>query len=173
MTAPGRRLASGGFVMAPVPGREAVMKLSDMLATWADNARLFESKSADWQGEMTTRNEQMLAEIRAWQADTAARQEEMSRQVMGHLETAGDAMKTRWQQMQTAWEAQLAQMQAQGDQMRQAALKMPGGAEGKGFADWAEAYATQMTSFAQKMQAEAAGAIATATEARTKAGRKA
>lgn len=148
------------------------MKLSDMLSSMAENARLFEERSADWKSQMTGRNDEMMAEIRKWQAGAVERQDDLSRQLRGYMDEAGETLKTQWQQMQTTWEAQFAQLKKQGDEMREAALKTAGGKEGKAFAEWAEAYAAQMTSFAQKMQAEAAGAIATATEARAKSTRK-
>lgn len=148
------------------------MKLSDMLTSMAENARLFEQRSADWQSQMSSRNEEMMAEIRKWQAGAVERQDDLSRQLSGYMNEAGEALKTQWAQMQSTFETQFAQLKTQGDEMREAAMKTAGGKDGKGFADWAEAYATQMTSFAQKMQAEAAGAIATATEARAKSTRK-
>lgn len=144
------------------------MKLSDMLSSLAENARMFEERSADWQSEMSARNEEMLSGIRKWQASAVERQDDLSKQMGEYMDSAGDTLKTQWQQMQTNWETQFEQMKKQGDEMREVAQKAAGGKEGKGFSEWAEAYATQMTSFAQKMQAEAAKAITTATEARAK-----
>ena len=52
-------------------------------------------------------------------------------------------------------------------------MSAAGGTGGSAFADWAETYAAQMVAFTQKMQGESAKAIATATEARGKGGKKA
>ena len=148
------------------------MKLSDMFTSLAENARVFEARSADWQAQMAARNDEMQAQIRKWQSDAAACQDQLGAQLRSYFEDAGDTLKAQWQQMQHDWEAQLKKMHKQGEEMREAALKAAGGADGKGFADWAEAYAAQMASFAQKMQAEAANAIAAATEARAKSSNK-
>lgn len=138
------------------------MKLSDMFATLADNARVFEKRAAEWQDEMTARNEEMMASARKWQEATMQRQDEINTQMRGYFEEAGENVRTQWQTMQTAWEDQFQKMREKGDEMRAAAMKSGN------FPDWAEAYAAQMVSYAQKMQDEASNAIAAATEARAK-----
>ncbi len=138
------------------------MKLSDMFATLADNARAFEKRAAEWQDEMTARNDDMMASTRKWQEQAMQRQDEMNTQMRGYFEEAGENVRTQWQTMQTAWEDQFQRMREKGDEMRAAAVKSGN------FPDWAEAYAAQMVSFAQKMQDEASNAIAAATEARGK-----
>lgn len=140
------------------------MKLSDMFATLADNARAFEKRAAEWQGEMTARNDEMMASARKWQETTMQRQDEMNSQMRGYFEEAGENVRTQWQTMQAAWEDQFQKMRDKGEEMRTAAMKSGN------FPDWAEAYAAQMVSFAQKMQDEASNAIAAATEARAKGG---
>ncbi|MDP5305663.1 hypothetical protein [Paracoccus spongiarum] len=139
------------------------MKLSDMFSTLADNARMFEKRAAEWQDEMSSKNDEMMASARKWQETAMQRQEEMNQQMRGYFEQAGDNVRNQWHSMQTAWEDQFQKMREKGEEMRAAAMK-----NGQ-FPDWAEAYAAQMVSFAQKMQDEASNAIAAATEARGKA----
>lgn len=136
------------------------MKLSDMFSTLAENARNFEQRAAEWQSEMTSRNDDMMAGARKWQETALQRQEEVNKQVRTYFEDAGENVRNQWQTMQAAWEEQFQQMQQKGEEMRASALKSGH------FPDWAEAYAAQMVAFAQKMQDEAANAIAAATEAR-------
>ncbi|MFC0199077.1 hypothetical protein [Paracoccus rhizosphaerae] len=146
------------------------MKLSDMLTALADNTRNFEERMEAWQAAMTKNSEEAMDQARKWQESAMQRQEEMNRQIRAHMEGTSDTVRSQWQQMQQAWESQFETLQKQGEEMRTNAMKM-GGTDGKGFADWAEAYAAQMVGFAQKMQSEAASAIATATEARNKSGK--
>ncbi|MBM3605813.1 MAG: hypothetical protein FJX25_14040 [Alphaproteobacteria bacterium] len=148
------------------------MKMSDMLATLAENARIFEERMGAWQAEMSKNSENAMEQARKWQETAVQRQEEVNRQMSSYMESASEQVRNQWQQMQAAWESQFEKMRQQGEEMRANAMKMTGGAEGKGFADWAEAYAAQMVAFSQKMQGEAANAIATATEARSKSGKK-
>ena len=138
------------------------MKLSDMFSSLAENARMFEERSANWQSEMTARNDEMMAGIRKWQESAAERQEQMQRQMKEYFDQAGDQARAQWENMQKSWEDQFAAMKARGEEMRESASKMKGG----DFAAWSEAYAAQMVGFAQKMQDEATNAIAKATEAR-------
>lgn len=140
------------------------MKLSEMFSTLAENARMFEERASEWQQDLNARNEEMMANVRKWQEAAIQRQDEVNRQMRGYFDEAGENVRNQWQSMQTAWEEQFEKMKAKGEEMREAAKKMQGG----DFADWAEAYAAQMVGFAQKMQDEAANAIASATEARAK-----
>ncbi|RJK98671.1 hypothetical protein [Paracoccus siganidrum] len=140
------------------------MKLSDMFSTLAENARMFEERASEWQRDMNARNEEMMTNVRKWQEAAIQRQDEVNRQMRGYFDEAGENVRNQWQSMQAAWEEQFEKMKAKGEEMREAAKKMQGG----DFADWAEAYAAQMVGFAQKMQDEAANAIASATEARAK-----
>ena len=139
-----------------------MMKLSDMFAQLAENARSFEKRASEWQDEMNSRNDEMMASARKWQETAMQRQDEMNQQMRSYFEGAGEQVRTQWQTMQSAWEDQFAQMQKKGEDMRQSAMK------GGYFPDWAEAYAAQMVAFAQKMQDEASNAMAAATEARAK-----
>lgn len=148
------------------------MKMSDMLATLAENARIFEERMGAWQAEMSKNSEDAMEQARKWQETTVQRQEEVNRQLRTYMEGASEQVRNQWQQMQTTWETQFEKLRQQGEEMRANASKMTGGVEGKGFADWSEAYAAQMVAFAQKMQGEAANAIASATEARAKSGDK-
>lgn len=138
------------------------MKLSDMFSTLAENARSYEKRVAEWQDEMTARNDEMLASARKWQETAMQRQDEMNRQIHGYFEEAGENVRNQWQVMQTAWEDQFQKIREKSEEMRAQAMKSGT------FPEWAEAYAAQMVSFAQKMQDEAASAIAAATEARGK-----
>ena len=140
------------------------MKLSDMFSTLAENARMFEKRAAEWQDEVTARNDEMMASARKWQETAVQRHDEMNKQIRGYFEEAGENVRNQWQTMQSSWETQFQQMREKGEEMRTAAMK------GGNFPDWAEAYAAQMVSFAQKMQDEASNAIAAATEARAKGG---
>lgn len=142
------------------------MKLSDMFSTLAENARMFEKRAAEWQDEVTAKNDEMMASARKWQETAMQRQDEMNKQMRGYFEQAGDNVRAQWQTMQSAWEDQFKKMQDKGEEMRAAAMKSGH------FPDWAEAYAAQMVSFAQKMQDEASNAIAAATEARAKSAPK-
>lgn len=142
------------------------MKLSDMFASLADNARVFEKRAAEWQDEVSARSDDMMASARKWQENALQRQEEANEQIRGYFDEAGENVRGQWQQMQAAWEEQFKAMHDKGEEMREAAMKSGH------FPDWAEAYAAQMVSFAQKMQDEAANAIAAATEARAKTGGK-
>ena len=119
------------------------MILPDMLKTLTDNARQFQDRLTEWQAAMAKGQEEAMEQAR------------------------------QWQQMQKAWEDQFATMQKQGEEMRAKAMSAAGGTGGSAFADWAETYAAQMVAFTQKMQGESAKAIATATEARGKSGKKA
>lgn len=138
------------------------MKLSDMFSTLAENARTYEKRVAEWQDEITSRNDEMMASARKWQETAVERQDEMNRQIRGYFDEAGENVRNQWQTMQTAWEDQFQKMRDKAEEMRAAALKT-----GK-LPEWAEAYAAQMVGFAQKMQDEAANAVAAATEARGK-----
>lgn len=138
------------------------MKLSDMFSTLAENARTYEQRMAEWQDQMNVRNEEMMSSARKWQETTMQRQDEMNRQIRSYFEEAGENVRSQWQTMQSAWEDQFQKMREKGEEMRAAATKSGH------FPEWAEAYAAQMVGFAQKMQDEAASAIATATEARSK-----
>lgn len=138
------------------------MKLSDMFSTLAENARTFEQRAAEWQDEMSARNDEMMAGARKWQETARQRQDEMNKQMRGYFEEANENVRTQWQTMQSAWEDQFQKMREKGEEMRGQALKSGH------FPDWAEAYAAQMVAFAQKMQDEASNAIAAATEARAK-----
>ncbi len=138
------------------------MKLSDMFSTLAENARSYEQRMNEWQTEMTARNNEMLASAGKWQETAMQRQDEMNRQIRGYFEQAGENVRSQWQAMQTAWEDQFQQMRQKSEEMRAAAVRAGT------FPEWAEAYAAQMVGFAQKMQDEAASAIAAATEAKGK-----
>ena len=136
------------------------MKLSDMFSTLAENARTYEKRVAEWQDEMTSRNDEMMSSARKWQETAMQRQDEMNRQIRSYFEEAGENVRSQWQAMQTAWEDQFQKMREKGEEMRSQAMKSGN------FPEWAEAYAAQMVGFAQKVQDEAANAIAAATEAR-------
>lgn len=137
------------------------MKLSDMFSTLAENARTYEQRMAEWQASMSGGNGDMMAGARKWQETAMQRQDEMNRQMRSYFEAAGDNARQQWQTMQAAWDEQFQKMREKGEEMRAAATKSGH------FPEWAEAYAAQMVGFAQKMQDEAATAIATATNART------
>lgn len=143
------------------------MKLSDMFATLAENARDFEQRASQWQQDMTARNEEMMANIRKWQESAVQRQDEVNRQMRGYFDEAGENVRNQYAAIHSVWEEQFDKMKARAEEMRQSASKMQGG----DFADWAEAYAAQMVGFAQKIQEEAGNAIAAATEARAKSGK--
>lgn len=143
-----------------------MMKFSDMFANLADNARQFEERAAEWQNEMNSRNDDMMTSARKWQETAMQRQEEMNAQMRSYFEDAGENVRNQWQVMQSAWEEQFQKIREKGDEMREQAKK------GGHFPDWAEAYAAQMMSFAQRMQDEASNAIAAATEARAKGSKK-
>lgn len=138
------------------------MKLSDMFSTLAENARTYEKRMNEWQDAMTARNEDMMSGARKWQETAMQRQDEMNRQMRSYFEEAGENVRQQWQTMQAAWDDQFQKMREKGEEMRSTAMKSGH------FPEWAEAYAAQMVGFAQKMQDEAASAIATATEARSK-----
>ena len=136
------------------------MRLSDMFSTLAENARTYEKRVTEWQDNMSSRNDEMMASARKWQETAMQRQDEMNRQFQNYFEEAGENVRNQWQVMQTAWEEQFQKMRDKGEEMRAAAMKsghLP---------EWTEAYAAQMVGFAQKMQDEAANAIAVATEAK-------
>lgn len=135
------------------------MKLSDMFSTLTENARAYEKRVNEWQ-EMTGQNNEMMNTARKWQETAMQRQEDMNQQIRGYFEEAGENVRQQWQTMQAAWEEQFQKMREKGEEMRDAA-KSSGH-----FPEWAEAYAAQMVGFAQKMQDEAANAIAVATEAK-------
>ncbi len=138
------------------------MKLSDMFAQLAENARTFEKRAEEWQNELSSRNEELMASARKWQETAKQRQEELNKQMQRYFEEAGEKVREQWKTMQTSWEEQFEQLRKKGEEMREQAKK------GGYLPDWAEAYAAQMVSFAQKMQDEAANAMAAATEARAK-----
>ncbi|MCF3974780.1 hypothetical protein [Paracoccus salsus] len=138
------------------------MKLSDMFSTLADNARSFEKRAAEWQDQISSRNDEMMASAQKWQETALQRQDEMNKQMRSYFENANENVREQWEAMQAAWEEQFQKMREKGEEMRESAAK------GGQFPDWAEAYAAQMVAFAQKMQDEASNAIAAATEARAK-----
>lgn len=142
------------------------MKLSDMFSSLAENARSFEERVSEWQDQMTAQSDDMMVSARKWQEATMQRQEELNKQMQGYFDEAGENVRTQWEAMQNAWEEQFQTMQKKGEEMRASASKSGN------FADWAEAYAAQMVTFAQRMQDEAANAIAAATEARGKSDSK-
>lgn len=142
------------------------MMLPDMLKMLTDNARQFQDRLTEWQAAMAESQDKAMEQARQWQAQAMQQQQEVNARLMAQMEGAGEAMQAQWQQMQKTWEDQFAAMQKQGEEMR---ARMGGAPGGGAFADWAETYAAQMVAFTQKMQGEAAKAIATATEARGKA----
>ncbi|RJL01825.1 hypothetical protein D3P06_12080 [Paracoccus aestuarii] len=144
------------------------MILPEMLKMLTNNARQFQERMAEWQAAMAEGQDKAMEQARQWQAQAMQQQQEVNARLMDQMEGAGEAMQAQWQQMQKAWEDQFATMQKQGEEMRAKALSATGGKGGNAFADWAETYAAQMVAFTQKMQGEAANAIATATEARAK-----
>lgn len=152
-------------VPACYQGRNA-LKLSDMFSSLAENARSFEKRVGEWQEQMASRNDDMLDGARKWQEAAKQRQEELNKQIQTFMDEANENVRSQWQVMQTAWEEQFEKMRQKGEEMRTAANNL----KGNEFADWTEAYAAQMVAFAQKMQDEAANAIAAATEARGKDG---
>ena len=79
------------------------MKLSDMFSTLAENARTYEKRVAEWQDEMTSRNEDMMASARKWQEAALQRQDEMNRQIRSYFDEAGETVLHQWQTMQSAW----------------------------------------------------------------------
>ena len=149
------------------------MILPDMLKTLTDNARQFQERLTEWQAAMAKGQEEAMEQARQWQTQAMQQQQEVNARVMAQMEGASEAMQAQWQQMQKAWEDQFATMQKQGEEMRTKAMSATGGSGGNAFADWAETYAAQMVAFTQKMQGESAKAIATATEARGRSGKKA
>ena len=142
------------------------MKFSDMFATLADNARRMEERAAEWQNQMNVKNDEMMASTRKWQETALQRQDVMNAQMRSYFEEAGENVRGQLQVMQSAWEEKFQKMREKSEEMREQAMK------GGHFPDWAEAYAAQMVSFAQRMQDEASNAIAAATEARAKDGKK-
>lgn len=143
-----------------------MLKLSDLFSTLAENARSFESRVAEWQDDLSSRNEEMMSSARKWQEAAKERQDDMNQQMRTYFEEAGENARNQFQTFQQAWEDQFKKLQERGEEMRNTASKAKGG----DFAKWSEAYAAQMVAFAQKMQDEAANAIAAATEARGKSG---
>lgn len=139
------------------------MKLSDMFSNLAENARSFEKQANEWQQQLSSSNDDMLDGARKWQQAAMERQEELNKQMQGYFEEANDNIRTQWATMQSAWDEQLQKLRDQGEEMRKTAQS-----KGDDVAGWSEAYAAQMVAFAQKMQEEAASAIAAATEARSK-----
>lgn len=149
------------------------MILPDMLKTLTDNARQFQDRLTEWQAAMAKGQEEAMEQARKWQSSAMQQQQEVNAQIVAQMEGASETMKGQWQQMQKAWEDQFAAMQKQGEEMRAKAMSATGGSGSSAFADWTETYAAQMVAFTQKMQGEAANAIATATEARGKGSKKA
>ena len=149
------------------------MILPDMLKTLTENARQFQERLTEWQAAMAKGQEEAMEQARQWQAQAMQQQEEVNGRIKAQMAGASEAMQAQWQQMQKTWEDQFAAMQKQGEEMRTKAMSGTGGSGGNAFADWSETYAAQMFAFTQKMQGEAAKAIATATEARGKGGKKA
>lgn len=143
---------------------EKMMKLSDMFTNLAENARSFEKRVGEWQEQMNSKNDDMMDSARKWQDAAMQRQDEMNKQMQSFMDDASENVRSQWEVMQSAWEEQFQKMRGKGEEMRTAANNLKGG----DFADWTEAYAAQMVAFAQKMQDEAANAIAAATEARAK-----
>ncbi|WP_405405226.1 hypothetical protein [Paracoccus sp. Ld10] len=149
------------------------MILPDMLKTLTDNARQFQERLTEWQAAMAKGQDEAMEQARQWQAQAMQQQQEVNARIKAQMEGASEAMQSQWQQMQKTWEDQFATMQKQGEEMRTKAMSAVGGSGGgTAFADWAETYAAQMVAFTQKMQSESAEAIATATEARNKGGKK-
>lgn len=149
------------------------MMLPDMLKMLTDNARQFQDRLTEWQAAMAKGQDEAMEQARQWQSAAMKQQQEANARIVEQMEGASEAMRGQWEQMQKSWEDQFAAMRAQGEEMRSKTLSAAGGSGGTAFADWAETYAAQMVAFTQKMQGEAAKAIATATEARGKSSRKA
>lgn len=141
------------------------MKLSDMFATLAENAKLYEKRVSEWQDDLSSRGDEAMSGAKKWQETALQQQEEMNKQIRSYFDDAGENVRGQWQQMQDAWEEQFEKMRAKGEEMREAAGKL----QGQDMSKWTEAYAAQMVGFAQRMQDEAAKAVASASDVQKKA----
>lgn len=141
------------------------MKLSDMFATLAENAKLYEERVNEWQNDFSARSEEAMANARKWQETALKQQDEINQQIRSYFDEASENARGQWQVMQSAMEEQFEKMRAKGEEMRDAAGKF----QGSDVTKWGEAYAAQMVGFAQRMQDEAAKAVASVSEMQSKA----
>lgn len=144
---------------------EREMKLSEMLASLSRNAQEFEKRAAKWQDEMKDKSDEMVKSAKDWYASAGDRQKDLEAQIQGYFDDASDQVKAQWSKAQTDWDAEVARLRAKSEEMRQAAKDM----HEEDVADWSEAYAAHMVSYAQQVQEEASKAVAAAAEARAKA----
>ena len=141
------------------------MKLSDLFTNLADGARNFEGRVKKWQEDLEAKNDELEAGARRWQEDAAKRQEELKQKVQGYLDDASDNVRAQWAKMEAGWDKQVAETKAKALEFRDKV----DASDAEDYADWSEAYAANMVSYAQQMQDEASNAVAAAAEARARA----
>ncbi|MDB6181497.1 hypothetical protein [Paracoccus fistulariae] len=141
------------------------MKLSEMFSSLARNAQDFEKRLDEWQKDLSNRGDELKASAKQWYESAEQRQKELDAEINTYFEDASEQVKSQWNKAKADWDVEVAKIRAKGEEMRQAAKDM----HEEDVADWSEAYAANMVSYAQQVQEEASKAVAAAAEARAKA----
>jgi hypothetical protein len=141
------------------------MKLSDMFANLSRSAQDLEGRVSKWESELNAKSDELLENAKAWLASAQKRDDELKAKAVNYLNSANEQVKAQWAQTQAGWEAEFARVKAKASEARSKAEAM----QAQDAADWYEAYATHMVSFAQRVQEEASNAVAGAAKARADA----
>lgn len=141
------------------------MKLSDMFASLSRSAQDFEKRIDVWQADLSKKGNELAENARKWREDAEKRQSDLNDQITKYFDDADDKVKAQWEQAKTEWDGQIATLRTKAEDVRKKAVSM----NAEDTADWYEAYAANMVSYAQQVQDEASNAVAAAAEARAKA----
>lgn len=141
------------------------MKLSEMFAALARGAEDLEKRAAQWEAELADKSDKLRDDAKLWMASAQKRDDELRATTDAWLKDASAQVKAQWLKTQAEWDAELSQFKAKAEDMRRKAATL----QAQETADWYEAYAAHMVSFAQRMQIEASNAVAGAAQARADA----
>ncbi len=141
------------------------MKLSDMFASLSRSAQDFEKRIEVWQADLSKKGNELAESAKTWREQAEQRQTELNAQINKYFDDADEKVKAQWAEAKTEWDKQIANLRSKAEDVRKKAVAM----NAEDTADWYEAYAANMVSYAQQVQDEASNAVATAAEARVKA----
>ena len=141
------------------------MKLSDMFASLSRSAQDFEKKIDVWQADLSKKGNELAESAKKWREQAEQRQSDLNDQITKYFDDADEKVKAQWAESKAEWDKQIATLRGKAEDVRKKAVAM----NAEDTADWYEAYAANMVSYAQQVQDEASNAVASAAEARVKA----
>lgn len=145
------------------------MKLSDLFASLSKSAQDLEARAAEWEGQLRNRGDQLVDDAKKWLASAQERDDELRAKTTSYLNDASEQVKAQWAKTQSEWDAEFVRLKARAEEAQKKAQTM----QSKELADWYEAYAAHMVSFAERVQQQASNAVAGAAKARADAGKPA